>query len=107
MIDDFIFKDCTDGTDESEMHCKAKIEYRLMDGNNELEGRVEVKYRGVWGTGMHNIMIFNLLEVDPYTLLLPFSVCDDDFGANEANVFCKSLGFDGPAVIIDFNLFRG
>lgn len=57
------------------MHCKAKIEYRLMDGNNELEGRVEVKYRGVWGT-----------------------VCDDDFGEREANVFCKSLGFDGPAV---------
>lgn len=67
-------KDCTDGSDESDMYCKAKIEYRLMDGN-ELEGRVEVKYRGVWGT-----------------------VCDDDFGAKEANVFCKTLGLNGPAV---------
>lgn len=57
------------------MHCNAKIEYRLMDGN-ELEGRVEVKYRGVWGT-----------------------VCDDDFRDIEAGVFCKSLGFNGPAVI--------
>lgn len=45
-----------------------------MDGT-ELEGRVEVKYRGVWGT-----------------------VCDDDFGDKEAAVFCSSLGFTGPAV---------
>lgn len=69
-------QDCSDGTDESNMHCKAKIEYRLMDGNDELEGRVEVKYRGVWGT-----------------------VCDDDFGYKEATVFCNSLGFSGPAVL--------
>lgn len=67
-------KDCTDGTDESSMHCDAKIEYRLMDGN-DLEGRLEVKYRGVWGT-----------------------VCDDDFSNKEAQVFCNSLGFTGPAV---------
>lgn len=67
-------KDCTDGSDESEMHCNAKIEYRLM-GGRETEGRVEVKYRGMWGT-----------------------VCDDDFGAQEASVICKSLGFHGVAV---------
>lgn len=65
------------------MHCNAKIEYRLMDGT-ELEGRVEVKYRGVWGT-----------------------VCDDDFEDKEATVFCTSLGFTGPAVRIlnSFSLF--
>lgn len=68
------FSDCTDGTDESSMHCNAEIEYRLMDGS-DLEGRIEVKYRGVWGT-----------------------VCDDDFGNKEAQVFCNSLGFTGPAV---------
>lgn len=68
-------RDCGDGTDESDMHCKSKIEYRLMDGNNDFEGRVEVKYHGIWGT-----------------------VCDDDFGQEEANVFCKSIGFNGPAV---------
>lgn len=62
------------------MHCNAKIEYRLADGS-ELEGRVEVKYRGVWGT-----------------------VCDDDFGNKEAAVFCNSLGFTGPAVSVCFFL---
>lgn len=56
------------------MHCDAKIEYRLMDGS-DLEGRLEVKYRGVWGT-----------------------VCDDDFSNKEAQVFCNSIGFTGPAV---------
>lgn len=50
-------------------------EYRLANGGDRLQGRVEVKYRGVWG-----------------------SVCDDDFGQNEANVVCRSLGFNGPVV---------
>lgn len=63
------------------MHCNATTEYRLMDGT-ELEGRVEVKYRGVWGT-----------------------VCDDDFGDKEAAVFCNSLGFTGPAVVDYFFLY--
>lgn len=67
-------RDCTDGTDESPSQCNATIEYRLA-GGTELEGRVEVKYQGVWG-----------------------SVCDDDFGTLEAQVFCRALGFFGPAV---------
>lgn len=46
-----------------------------MGGANEMEGRVEVKFQDVWGT-----------------------VCDDDFADNEAEVFCSSLGFKGPAV---------
>lgn len=50
-------------------------EYRLANGGERLQGRVEVKYRGVWG-----------------------SVCDDDFGENEAAVVCRSLGFNGPVV---------
>lgn len=77
----FRIQDCSDGTDESVMHCNSKIEYRLMDGIDELEGRVEVKYRGVWGT-----------------------VCDDDFSGKEATVFCNSLGFNGPAVLFAINL---
>lgn len=68
--------DCSDGADEKRRYCNAPIEYRLADGN-EFEGRVEVKYRGIWGT-----------------------VCDDDFGETEATVVCKSLGYNGPAVSI-------
>lgn len=68
--------DCSDGADEASRYCNAPIEYRLADGN-EFEGRVEVKYRGIWGT-----------------------VCDDDFGEAEATVLCHSLGYDGQAVSI-------
>lgn len=66
--------DCSDGADEEREQCNAPIVYRLADGN-EFEGRVEVKYHGVWGT-----------------------VCDDDFSEKEASVLCNSLGFYGPAV---------
>lgn len=51
-----------------------------MVGGNErragMEGRVEVLQYGVWGT-----------------------VCDDDFGTNEALVICNSLGFKGTAEV--------
>lgn len=51
-----------------------------MVGGNErragMEGRVEVRQYGVWGT-----------------------VCDDNFGINEALVICNNLGFKGTAEV--------
>ncbi|XP_055909657.1 uncharacterized protein LOC129944326 [Eupeodes corollae] len=69
--------DCTDKSDESTAICNSTVEFRLKGGRSKQEGRLEVLYRGVWGT-----------------------VCDDDFGQTEAQVACNSLGFYGPAAIV-------
>ncbi|XP_058459171.1 uncharacterized protein LOC131435375 [Malaya genurostris] len=68
--------DCADGSDESVLHCNAPLEMRLIDGPSSAEGRVEVKYRGIWGT-----------------------ICDDDFGIREARVVCRQLGLNGTAEV--------
>ncbi|KAM7357569.1 uncharacterized protein ACRADG_002858 isoform 2-T2 [Cochliomyia hominivorax] len=68
--------DCEDGSDESEQVCNAPIKYRLEGGRNSKEGRLEVFYRGEWGT-----------------------VCDDDFGLKEAQVVCNSFGLYGKPEI--------
>ncbi|XP_030239472.1 uncharacterized protein LOC108651696 isoform X5 [Drosophila navojoa] len=73
--------DCADKSDESDAVCKAPIEYRLEGGRSSLEGRLEVKYHGVWG-----------------------SVCDDDFNVRAAQVACNSLGYYGEAKI-EKNIF--
>lgn len=49
---------------------------RLTDGAGVYEGRVEVCVNGVWG-----------------------SVCDNSWGASEAYVVCKQLGFRGTDVV--------
>ncbi|XP_012249478.1 uncharacterized protein LOC100742970 isoform X2 [Bombus impatiens] len=66
--------DCPDGSDESAEHCDAPFEVRLANGSSPLEGRVEVRHHGIWGT-----------------------VCDDDFSIATATVICRSLGYGGPA----------
>lgn len=68
--------DCADGSDEHQQHCNAPLEMRLVDGPSKSEGRVEVKYRGIWGT-----------------------ICDDDFGVREARVVCRQLGLNGTGEV--------
>lgn len=43
---------------------------RLTDGSTQYEGRVEICYNGVWG-----------------------SICDSNWTPVEANIVCKSLGY--------------
>ena len=47
------------------------VEFRLVNGRNSKEGRIEVYHSGQWGT-----------------------ICDDKFGANEGGMICRALGFE-------------
>ena len=59
-------------------------EIRLQGGRNETEGRVEICNNAVWGT-----------------------VCDDFWGAPDAQVVCRQLGFSTDGIIIAVKKFLG
>ena len=53
------------------------MQLRLAGGKDQLEGRIEILYYGVWGL-----------------------VCDKYFGFDSANVVCRQLGFPGAKKVI-------
>ncbi|ELT89741.1 hypothetical protein CAPTEDRAFT_74318, partial [Capitella teleta] len=57
---------------------------RLVNGENEREGRVEIAHAGQWGT-----------------------ICDDHFGKQEADVICKSFGYSDGVVVARFGQGAG
>ncbi|CAG0882026.1 unnamed protein product [Cyprideis torosa] len=61
--------DCDDGSDEDQERCGLPLSIRLVAGKTPLEGRVEVRRFGIWGT-----------------------ICNDGFDEADARVVCRMLG---------------
>ena len=61
---------CKDGSDENQLYCNSPPQVRLSPHGGH-SGLLEVRHKGVWGT-----------------------VCEDNFGQKEADVFCKMLGYE-------------
>ncbi|KAL1502427.1 hypothetical protein ABEB36_007568 [Hypothenemus hampei] len=70
------YDDCTDNSDEASHHCDAPTSFRLINGTNPREGRLEIRHNDIWG-----------------------SVCDDDFNEDAAKIVCRSLGYTGSAFV--------
>ena len=60
------------------------IQARLVDGEHEHEGRVEILYAGLWGT-----------------------ICANDYGFDlaSANVICRQLGYPGAVRVTQYSEF--
>uniref|UniRef100_A0A8C4XEP2 SRCR domain-containing protein n=1 Tax=Erpetoichthys calabaricus TaxID=27687 RepID=A0A8C4XEP2_ERPCA len=65
------------------IHSFNPIHVRLVNGPDACQGRVEIFYKGSWGT-----------------------VCDDDWGIKDAIVVCHQVGC-GPALAFTTNAFYG
>ncbi|XP_030644141.1 scavenger receptor cysteine-rich type 1 protein M130-like, partial [Chanos chanos] len=63
--------------------CSDHLPFRLMEGEGQCSGRLEVYHDGTWG-----------------------SVCDDDWDIRDAQVVCRQLGC-GPALRADGNAAFG
>uniref|UniRef100_T1J2Z9 Serine protease 12 n=1 Tax=Strigamia maritima TaxID=126957 RepID=T1J2Z9_STRMM len=74
--------DCIDGSDETTQLCNSSVQVRLVGGPNNHSGRVEIQYRGIWGT-----------------------ICDDNWDDADALVVCRSLGYFGAAKAHKFPQF--